>query len=226
MSPKDNPEQLCTKLTEYGLTTTLTQDVQTAFEYLKLHISSFLLIDFGIEGTTDFLEKVLDTFYDPPPYILAVDYFPCSMSQADILNLGADRCLEKPLDLEEVIAAINAVLRRAERLTRPQPLYSAPRIECEGLIIDPTRRQASMDGKAVSLTTREFDVLYLLVSNAEMTLSKEQIYERIWGEDYQFSMTSVSDCISSLRKKLGLKPKDNRYIQTVYGYGYRFSYPK
>lgn len=226
MFPKENPEQLCAKLEEHGLTTTLTQDLQTALEYLRQHISSFILIDLGIKGAIPFLETVLDTFYAPPPYILSADYFPCSMSQADILNLGVDRCLEKPLDFEEVIAVINAVLRRAERIARPGPLHAAPLLEHGGLIVDPLRRCVTMEGKPVSLTTREFDVLYLLVTHSEMTLSKAQIYEQVWNEDYQFSTTSVSDYISSIRKKLDLKARDNRYIQTIHGYGYRFSEPK
>ena len=129
LSPKENPEQLSSMLASHGFTATTAQNVQTAFDYLNSRISAFLLLDLDLEGAIPFLEKVIDTFYDPPPYILAVDFFPCSQSQADILNLGADACLEKPLDLEEALAVINAVLRRAERLFRPKPLHTMPRIE-------------------------------------------------------------------------------------------------
>ena len=97
LSPKENPEQLSSMLASHGFTATTAQNVQTAFDYLNSHISAFLLLDLDLEGAIPFLEKVIDTFYDPPPYILAVDFFPCSQSQADILNLGADACLEKPL---------------------------------------------------------------------------------------------------------------------------------
>lgn len=226
MSPKESPELLCSMLKNHGLTTTLAQDVQTAFENLNTHVSTFLLLDLDLEGAIPFLEKVIDTFYDPPPYILTADYFPCSRSQADILNLGADACLEKPLDLEEVLAVINAVLRRADRLAHPKPFHYAPYLEYEGLSIDPLRRYVSMNGETVSLTAKEFDVLNLLVSYRGIVLSKEQIYEQVWNEDFQFATTSVSDHISSLRKKLGLSAKDNQYIQTVYGVGYRFAPPE
>jgi len=113
LSPKENPEQLSSMLAIHGFTATTAQNVQTAFDYLNSHISAFLVLDLDLEGAIPFLEKVIDTFYDPPPYILAVYFFPCSQSQADILNLGADACLEKPIDLAEVLAVINAVLRRA-----------------------------------------------------------------------------------------------------------------
>lgn len=226
MAPKENPDLLCTTLRNHGLITTLVQDVQTALDYLNSHISAFLLLDLDVEGSIPFLKKVLDTFYDPPPYILAVDFFPCSQSQADILNLGADACLEKPFDVEEVFAVINAVLRRAERLTRPRPLHSTPPIKHEGLSIDPLRRQVSIDGRQVTLTVKEFDVLHLLASYPGIVFSKEQIYEHVWNDDFQFATTSVSDIISSLRKKLGLNARDNLYIQTVHGAGYRFSNPE
>lgn len=204
----------------------MVQDVQTAFETLKLHNTEFLLLDLDLEGAIPFLEKVVETFYDPPPYILAADAFPCSLSQAETLNLGADACVEKPLDLEEVLAIINAVLRRAERLVRPGPLRTTPAVECEGLFIDPLRRQVSIDGKSISLTVKEFDVLYLLFRYPGIIFSKEKIYEQVWNDDFQYATTGVSDIISSLRKKLGLKARDNRYIQTVHGAGYRFANPE
>lgn len=226
LSPKENPEQLSSMLASHGFTATTAQNVQTAFDYLNSHISVFLLLDLDLEGAIPFLEKVIDTFYDPPPYILAVDFFPCSQSQADILNLGADACLEKPLDLEEVLAVINAVIRRAERLARPKPLCTTPPIEHKRLFIDPLRRYVSMNGQSISLTVKEFDILYLLASYRGIVLSKAQIYDQVWNEDYQFATTSVSDHISALRKKLGLSARDNHYIQTVHGAGYRFAPPE
>lgn len=225
MAPKDSPESLCTMLTDHGLTTTLVQDLKAAYEYLNAHISAFLLLDLDLEGATPFLEKVIDTFYDPPPYILAAAFFPCSQSQADILNLGADACLEKPLDLEEVLAVINAVIRRADRLARPKPFHAAPSIEHGGLSVDPLRRHVTMNGRPVSLTVKEFDILHFLISYPDVVFSKAQIYEHVWNEDYQYTTTSVSDLISSLRRKLGLNARDNRYIQTVHGVGYRFTNP-
>lgn len=213
-------------LTDHGLTTTLVQDLKAAYEYLNAHISAFLLLDLDLEGATPFLEKVIDTFYDPPPYILAAAFFPCSQSQADILNLGADACLEKPLDLEEVLAVINAVIRRADRLARPKPFHAAPSIEHGGLSVDPLRRHVTMNGRPVSLTVKEFDILHFLISYPDVVFSKAQIYEHVWNEDYQYTTTSVSDLISSLRKKLGLNARDNRYIQTVHGAGYRFTNPE
>lgn len=226
MSLKEHPEQLCAVLEKSGLSTALIQDTQAAYEYLQSSTCTFILLDLGLEGALPFLEKTMATFYDPPPYILAADRYPCSLAQAETLNLGIDICLEKPLYAEEVLAVINAALRRADRLSHPKPIRSAPKIERSTLMIDPLRRSVSIDGRPVELTVKEFDILHLLASYPGVVFSKAQIYERVWNEEYLYPSTSVSDMISSLRRKLGLDPKKGRYIQTVFGAGYRFVNPE
>lgn len=225
MSFNDHPERLCAVLEKSGLSTTLIQNVQAAFEYLQSSTCTFILLDLNLDGALPFLEKTVATFYDPPPFILAADHYPCSLAQAETLNLGIDVCLGKPLDAEEVLAVINAVLRRADRLVHPRPIRSAPKIERSTLKIDPLRRSVSIDGRPVELTVKEFDILHLLSSHPGVVFSKAQIYERVWNEEYLYPSTSVSDMISSMRRKLGLDPKEGRYIQTVFGAGYRFVNP-
>ena len=116
--------------------------------------------------------------------------------RSEILNLGADTCMEKPLDLEEVLAIINAVLRRAERLVKPGSLHGTPPIKHSGLSIDPLRRRVDIDGNTVSLTVKEFDILYFLSRYPGIVFSKEQIYERIWDEDYQYATILVGPAIA------------------------------
>ena len=226
MTLKELPGQLCEVLNKNKLSTAIVRGVETAFEHLQSSISTFLLLDFDLEGAVPFIKKVLSTFYDPPPYIIAIDRYPCSMAHTEVLNLGADACLEKPLDIEEVLAVINAVLRRTERLAHPKPLAPAPPVDRGELSIDPMRRSVSIGGKPVELTAKEFDILHLLASYPGIVFSKAQIYERVWNEEYLYPSTSVSDLISSMRRKLGLNPKEGRYIQTVFGSGYRFVEPE
>lgn len=226
MSPKEHPEKLCALLNRHGLSCISVQTVQAALENLNAQVSAFLLLSLGLEGAIPFLKKVVTTFYDPPPYIIAIDAFSCSREQADMLNLGADACLEKPLDLGKALAIINAVLRRADRLDHPKPLRTNPQFDRGTLHIDPMCRRVTLDGRPVSLTVKEFDILHLLSSYPDIVFTKEQIYERVWNDDYKFATTSVTDHISSLRKKLGLTPKDGRCIQTIHGAGYRFVEPK
>ena len=208
LSRKDQPELVCAVLAHHGITATLAEDVQNAVLSMESHINAFLLLDLDLEGADSLLELVVNSFRDPPPYLLAADAFPDSAARVKALNLGADACLEKPVDAEEVLAIVNAALRRAERLAR--------------LSIDPLRHTVTMREEPVSLTVKEFDILHFLASYPGIVFTKAQIYERVWREDFSIASTSVSDHISSLRQKLGLNAKDGRYIQTVFGVGYRF----
>lgn len=226
MSPTEHPEKLCTLLKSHGVSVSIVQNIQMAFSHLNLHNSAFILIDLSLKGAVSFLKMVATISYNPPPYIMVANRYSCSLAYAETLNLGADVCLEKPLDAEEVFAVIKAVLRRSNRLDYSKLLFPSPCVEHGGLQIDPLRRDVNIDGKPVILTVKEFDILHFLASHSGVVFSKEQIYEQVWNDDYQFATTSVSDHISSLRKKLGLKPRDGRYIQTVHGAGYRFVEPK
>ena len=192
-----------------------------AIRKLESRSPAFLLLDLELEGAEAFLDEVVSSFYDPPPYLLVTSTFADSAMRTKILNRGADACLEKPLDEREVLAVINAVLRRSTRFVRG-PVKLAPCIVRKDLSIDPLRRTVIMEGHQVTLTSKEFDILYFLASYPGIVFSKDQIYEYVWNDDPQFDTTTVFSHISALRKKLGLGPKDTRYIETVFGTGYRF----
>lgn len=212
---------VCAVLTHYGISATIADDVRNAIRSLETSASAFLLLDLDLEGADLFLDEILTRFYDPPPYLLATDVFLDSAARTDTLNRGADVCLEKSVDAKEVLAVINAALRRTGRIRR-SPLRLEPCIIHGEISIDPLRRKVLMAGQPVELTLKEFDILYLLASYPGVVFSKSQIYKHVWNDDYQYATTAVSDHISALRQKLGISAKDNRYIQTVYGAGYRF----
>lgn len=162
----------------------------------------------------------------PLPYIIIADTFPNGAARAAVLNRGVDACVETPLIADEVLAVINAVLRREQRITRLKLDRTLPRIEHKELVIDPMCRTVEMREKPIHLTTKEFDVLLLLASKAGTVLTKEEIYEAVWNASRDYMGTQVSDHIFTLRRKLGLDKKDQGYIQTVFGVGYRFATSK
>lgn len=126
---------------------------------------------------------------------------------------------------EEVLALIHAALRRAEQRGWTDRMNVNLCIEHEELSIEPHRRRVTMCGVLVELTVTEFDILYLLAQYPGVVFSKAQIYERVWDEEDSFMVSRVADHVSSLRQKLGIGPKDQHYIQTVHGIGYRFAEP-
>lgn len=222
LSRKDQPNLVCAVLAHHGITATLAKDIREAIQRLEASTSAFLLLDLDLDGADLFLDAIVTKFYDPPPYLLAVDNYPSSTERADTLNRGADVCLERPVDAEEVAAVIHAVFRRTLRIQR-KGLKTAPCIVHREMTIDPLRRTVVMGGRTVELTSREFDILYLLASYPGVVFTKGQIYKHVWNEDYEFETTSVTDLISSLRRKLGLTSKDRQYIRTIYNSGYRFA---
>lgn len=77
-----------------------------------------------------------------------------------------------------------------------------------------------MRGKTVDLTTKEFDILYLLTKRKGTVLSKKEIYQTVWNTTFDLDVSVVADHISSIQKKLGIKARDSDYIRTVFGVGY------
>lgn len=124
---------------------------------------------------------------------------------------------------DEILKVINAVLRRERKIARLHIGRLLPCINYKDLSIDPLRRTVQMRKETVELTEKEFDILHLLAFHSGNVLTREEIYESVWKRACGSSAASVSGHIFSLRKKLGLDPKDKDYIQTVFGVGYRFT---
>lgn len=137
------------------------------------------------------------------------------------LELGADDYLAKPFNPRELLARIRAVLRRGT----VQPIGTQPtrRFRTGTLEVDFDACAASIDGKAVTLTHYEFQLLSALARAAGRVLSREQLLDSLKGEEYDSFDRSIDVHISKLRSKLEENPKEPRYIKTVRGVGYLLS---
>lgn len=128
------------------------------------------------------------------------------------LEVGADDYITKPFSPREVVARLQAVLRRAEE----RPVTAAVRT-VSGFTIDSGRREvATPDGGTVRPTAREFDLLWYLAEHAGLVLSRSQILDAVWGYDYFGETRTVDVHVRQLRKKL-----DGLPIETIWGVGYR-----
>ena len=135
------------------------------------------------------------------------------------LELGADDYVTKPFDIDVLVAHIKAVLRRTE--SPPQPISVKP-ITLGDLILDPQTRQATLRGIPLSLSPREFDILYLLASHSPQVVSTEDLLTQVWGSEFEGQPQVVYVHIRWLREKIESDPNHPERILTVRGVGYRY----
>ena len=130
------------------------------------------------------------------------------------LNKGADDYITKPFEIGELIARVEAVLRRYNKGNEEQKIGN--------ITINITARTVKKDGTEISLTPKEFDLLALLIQNKNFVLYRETIFEKVWGEELEFETRTLDLHIQRLRKKLGWKDM----IKTVYKIGYMLEVKK
>ena len=136
------------------------------------------------------------------------------------LEYGADDYITKPFNILEVKARIKAIFRRNNRNVPEQENQKV--IETKGLKIDVDSRRVYIDDKEVNLTAKEFELVYLLVSNPNKVYSREQLLKTIWGPSYPGDARTVDVHVRRLREKIEATPADPKYIHTKWGVGYYF----
>lgn len=134
------------------------------------------------------------------------------------LGVGADDYVAKPFSPRELVARIKAVLRRAGA----QPTSEDDPLHFGAIVIRPDRRQVEVDGQAVDLTAREFDLLVFLAAHPGQVFSREQLLDKVWDWAYASDGGTVTVHVRRLRQKIEALPERPRYIKTVWGAGYKF----
>ena len=138
------------------------------------------------------------------------------------LEVGADDYLTKPFSIREFIARIKAMLRRSE-IEKIEKEIKEEIFKCDQLTIDTLKRKVTLEGNKVDLTPKEFDLLYLFMSNPGKSYSRENLLNLVWGYDFSGYEHTVNSHINRLRTKIETNLATPKYILTSWGVGYRFT---
>jgi DNA-binding response OmpR family regulator len=133
------------------------------------------------------------------------------------LELGADDYVVKPFSPRELVARVRTVLRRSS------PRVPAGPVSFDGVVIDTGRRVAEVEGRTVDLTAKEFDLLAFLVAHPNQVFSRGQLLEKVWGSSAEWQdPATVTVHVRRIRQKIEADAQSPRWVQTVWGVGYRF----
>ncbi|HLM86544.1 MAG TPA: response regulator transcription factor [Solirubrobacteraceae bacterium] len=133
------------------------------------------------------------------------------------LRLGADDYIVKPFSPAELVARVDAVLRRMD--TAPE---GGPALEFDGLSVDPTSRRVLVDSQQVTLTQREFELLLFLARHPGHAFTRQELIDRVWKFSFYTDTSTVTVHVRRLRAKIERDPAQPRFLETVWGVGYRF----
>lgn len=185
-------------------------DGETGLETIRSRQPDFVILDIGLPGMTGLdVCRELRAHSDVP--VLFLTARDDEIDRILGLELGADDYVTKPFSPREIVARVNAILRRGQRDTNRSLL------EFGSITIDIDRYEATVDGEVVTLATQEFRLLEFLCENTGVVLSRQRLLDGAWGEGWIGDTRTVDVHVRQLRKKLG----DDLPLATVRGAGYR-----
>ena len=183
-----------------------------ALELFSAHSPRLVILDImlpGMDGFTVCTE--IRRLSDVPVIIVSARGEKTDM--LDGLGLGADDYIEKPYDIDILLAKINGIFERR---------YRGRMIKEGSLTIDCAKREVYLDGRPLPLTVKEYELLLLLVTNKEKVISKEELFNKVWGVESESEQQTLTVHIKRLRQKIEKDPGNPRCILTVWGVGYKF----
>lgn len=220
----DDDKELCALIKKCAATENIDADCcysgAEGLSFLQRDDYKLIVLDVMMPGMDGFetMEKVRQTSSVP---ILMLTCKDDTSSKVRGLRSGADDYLTKPFEMDELIARVISLIRRYTYFNTGGTNQRI--LAYKGLTIDLDNRSVTTQNGTFELPPKEFDLLLLLAKNQGKILTKQQIYEEVWGEPYVYDDSNIMAIISRLRKKIEPPSGTPCYIQTVKGIGYRFN---
>ncbi len=210
---KELAELLCDFLRAENYTVSIAQSGEKALSLYEKYGARLIVLDIMLPGIDGFYvcKKIRKESNTP---ILIVSAKTEKEDKLNGLLLGADDYIEKPYDIDIMLAKISGIFRRR---------YSLDEITDGDLRINKATRTVYRGGSELELTAKEFELLTLFIENKGRTLSKEYIFNRIWGSDSLSEQQTLTVHIKWLRQKIENDPKNPKKIATVWGVGYKYN---
>ncbi len=207
-------------LTDLGYSVIEAKTGEEALNLLRRETVDLILLDLNMPGIGG-LEtcRAIRETNDLPIIVLSVRNTERDKVQA--LDAGADDYVTKPFGIQELLARIRAALRRVPSSDPERRLFSAGELE-----IDFEARRATVNGKTVRLTPKEFDLLKFLVDHPNKPIPHRKLLQTVWGPDYGEEVEYLRVFINQLRKKIEPEPSKPRYLLTEPWVGYKFAAPE
>ncbi len=209
---RDLNRTVCSFLGQNGFEAVGCLDAESAYDALYDNIFDLIISDIMMPGTDgfEFARTVRSTSKDVPiMFMTAKDDI---MSKERGYRIGIDDYMVKPVDLEEMLLRIGAILRRAK-------IASQKKIQLKNFVMDSDEHTAYLNGEEIQLTTREFSILYKLLSYPKKTFTRTQLMDEFWSSDSDTALRAVDVYMTKLRAKLA--DCSSFEIKTVHGLGYK-----
>ena len=212
----EDDKELSTLLTDFlraeGYTVSAVDSGERAVQLFERYGARLVVLDINLPDINGFAvcSKLRENTDTP---ILIVSARTGKEDKLGGLGLGADDYIEKPYDIDILIAKIKGIFKRR---------YQRDMLTAEGVSLNLADRTAVIDGKQVELPAKEFDLLALFIENKGKALKKEYLFNTVWGSDSDSELQTLHVHINRLRQKLGDDPKNAKRLLTVWGVGYKF----
>lgn len=193
-----------------------------AIFYFEKGMPDLLLLDLMLPGISgeELLCRIRDEWKCSIP-VLVLSAKNALRDKVTLLGIGADDYITKPFESEEIVARVQAALRRSGingRAEATTEIFTYKKIK-----LYPDLRKVTVQAQEITLTAREYEILYLLIQNPEKVFSRETLYELVWKDGYYGTDHTVNVHVSNLRKKIKQYDLGEEYIQSVYGIGFRLA---
>ena len=200
----------------FGVTCAVASTSDECLEFLKENSADIFLLDINLGNESGFaLCKTLREKYDTP-----ILFISARQSDDDVLvalNIGGDDYIKKPYTLSVLLAKVKVQLKRLDAVK--QAGFHTDKASDESFTIDPATMSCTVEGRTISLTSKEFARLSCLYSYKNTIVTKEKLFDEVWGDSF-YSDSTLNVHIRRLREKIETDPNEPKYIKTIWGTGY------